>query len=706
MKTLTELHRWTITLSLAVLISVTFSQRLTAQDQPDQDDPPTRVARLGYLQGSVSFEPAGENDWVDAVPNRPMTIGDQLWADNNSRAEVELGSAIIELNGNTGISFLNLDDNTIQVQLSSGAINIRVRRLGSDDDFEIDTPNQAFTIDQPGRYRVEAGEDGTYTVVSVREGEGESTGNGSTYTIHEGQRVTFSGTDRLNAEMDMLGDPDDFDSWCYSRYNRYEHSRSMQYLSDDVVGYADLDDNGDWAPAADYGAVWYPRVAAGWAPYREGHWAWIDPWGWTWVDDEPWGYAPFHYGRWAFIGGRWGWIPGPRQVMPVYAPALVVFVGGGGMAFGGNIAWFPLGPREVFVPSYHVSRGYLVNLNMSGTIVNQTVITNVYNTTIVRNQTNITNVTYVNQRIVGAVTAVPQRAFVSAQPVARAAVAVNAKDVASMQVSARVAVAPTSASVLGLHAASAGRVKAPPAAVAQRAIIARRTPPPPPVAFAARQQQLAANPGQPIARQQMQQLQRSAPANSRVARPQIRQAPPARPATPVAARPGNNPANGPGNRPGNQPAANQPGNRPNNQPANERPGTPDNRPAQNSRPAEQPQQPETPQRNERPIAPPQNNRPPQAQPDRNQPDRSQPNRPDQNRPDANRPDQNRPNQNRPAPPQANQPPQRPEANRPSESPQRNEPAARPQPNKQPPPDKNQNKKNDKKDDKKDKDNKK
>ena len=148
MKTLTELHRWTITLSLAVLISVTFSQRLTAQDQPDQDDPPTRVARLGYLQGSVSFEPAGENDWVDAVPNRPMTIGDQLWADNNSRAEVELGSAIIELNGNTGISFLNLNDHTIQVQLSSGAINIRVRRLGSDDDFEIDTPNQAFTIDR------------------------------------------------------------------------------------------------------------------------------------------------------------------------------------------------------------------------------------------------------------------------------------------------------------------------------------------------------------------------------------------------------------------------------------------------------------------------------------------------------------------------------------------------------------------------------
>jgi hypothetical protein len=646
-----------------------------AQDDNDQDDPPARVARLGYLQGSVSFEPAGESDWVDAVPNRPMTIGDQLWADQNSRAEVELGSAVIDLNSNSGISFLNLDDNTIQVQLSSGAINVRVRRLGRDDDFEIDTPNQAFTITEAGRYRVEASEDGTYTVVSVREGAGESTGNGQTYTIHEGQRVTFSGVDQLNAEMETLGGPDDFDNWCYSRYNHWEHSRSAQYLSDDVVGYADLDDSGDWAPAMGYGTVWFPHVAAGWAPYREGHWAWIDPWGWTWVDDEPWGYAPFHYGRWAFIGNRWGWIPGPREVRPVYAPALVVFVGGGGFAGGAVVAWFPLGPREVFVPSYHVSRGYMTNVNMSGTVINQTVITNVYNTTIIHNETTITNVTYVNRGVSGAVTAVPQQAFVSAQPVARAAVAVNVKQMAAMPVTARVAVAPTANSVLGLHANTAGRVKAPPAAVMQRPIIANRTPPPAPVAFAARQQQLAAHPGQPIARQQMVQLEKARPAKGQVAaRPQIRQAPPAKPATPVTVQPGNRPGSQPGNRPGSQPAQNQPGFRPNNQPGNARPG---------------------------------------AQPESNQLDRNQPNRPAPNRPEVNRPEQNqtapstrppaqneRPNAQQPPrderpqnvqpanrPPQAqpreNQPPQRPQANRPEEQ-KGNQPAARPQPNKQPP----------------------
>ncbi len=70
------------------------------------------------------------------------------------------------------------------------------------------------------------------------------------------------------------------------------------------------------------------EVPAGWAPYRNGHWAWIDPWGWTWVDDAPWGFAPFHYGRWTVVDDRWGWVPGPVRQRAVYAPALVAFIGG------------------------------------------------------------------------------------------------------------------------------------------------------------------------------------------------------------------------------------------------------------------------------------------------------------------------------------------------------------------------------------------
>ena len=145
MKKTMKQFSWWSTLFALTLATVLLPQHAAAQDnyQP-QDDPPSRVARLGYTEGSVSFQPAGENDWVGAVDNRPMTTGDKLWADKDSRAELQLGSAVIRLTENTGVSFLNLDDHTVQVQLSSGSINIRVRRLDRDDVFEIDTPNLAF----------------------------------------------------------------------------------------------------------------------------------------------------------------------------------------------------------------------------------------------------------------------------------------------------------------------------------------------------------------------------------------------------------------------------------------------------------------------------------------------------------------------------------------------------------------------------------
>src|SRR5882672_12589811 len=685
---------------LLALAATLLPVHAVAQDDRDQQqDPPSRVARLSYMEGSVSFQPAGESEWVEAVPNRPMTTGDKLWADNNSRAELQLGSAVIRLSANTGFSFLNLDDRTAQLQLTSGSLNINVRHLDHDDVFEVDTPNQAFSIFQGGSYRVEASEDGSYTVVSVRQGEGESTGNGQNFTIHSGQRATFSGPDQLRADVVQIGGPDSFDNWAYSRDHRYESSRSAQYVSHDVVGYDDLDDYGDWRDNQEYGHVWFPsRVSADWAPYRDGHWVWISPWGWTWVDDSPWGYAPFHYGRWVDIDNRWGWVAGPVAVRPVYAPALVVFIGGGGGGgFGAKIGWFPLGPREVYVPSYHVSREYVNRVNVSNTTVNNTTITNVYNTTIINNKTtNVTNVNYANRNVRNAVTAVPQQAFTSAQPVNRAAVAVNAQQIASAPVSARVAVAPTQQSVLGARAATANRVAAPPAAVANRQVIAKATPPPPPVAFATQQQSLARHPGEPLARREVQDLR---PANA--AQSRVKQAPPGKPATPNMGSPAaGNPPNGarpgpPGNQP-NQPAPNhqpsaarpgEPGNQPLNRPPNQPAPPSANRP-EPARPENNRPEPARPEANRpqpaNPAAPPaRNDRPPAAESNRPQPNPTQPNRPqparpeaarpEANRPEANRPEANRPQPNPPARPEPIRPEApRPEANRPAEPPARNE----------------------------------
>jgi hypothetical protein len=473
----------------------------------DDDDPPGRAARLAYTHGSVSFEPAGTDDWVSAVVNRPVTTGDRLWTDKGARAELQMGSAAIRLAGETGFSFLNLTDNMVQVRLAEGVISMHLRHLDQDETVEVDTPNLAFTLLRPGDYRLEVNKAGDTTVVSVRGGEGEVTGGGQAFTIHSNQIATFSGTDQFASDVDRVGDRDDFDRWCRDRDNHEEHASSVRYVSRDVIGYEDLDDYGDWRTVPDYGPIWVPRrVDAGWAPYRYGHWVWISPWGWTWVDDAPWGFAPFHYGRWAFVGGAWGWCPGPVVVArPVYAPALVAWVGGPhvGIGIGSGVGWFPLGPREVYVPPYRVSRTYVTNVNVTNTTVNNTYVTNVYNN-YTTNNTSVTNIRYMNRTAPGAVTATSQTAFASGQPVHRNIVKVDERQVAQTQVTANAGVVPQQRSVVG--AAAKARAK-PPATVQTRAVVAKTTPPPAPTAFARQQEAIQANGGRPLGRPEVQRLE-------------------------------------------------------------------------------------------------------------------------------------------------------------------------------------------------------
>jgi len=91
-----------------ILVSAVLWQPVSAA--ADSYDPPARVARLSYSRGSVSFQPAGDSEWVDAVLNLPIVTGDNLWAGENSRAEVRIGSKAIRLDHDTEISFLTITD--------------------------------------------------------------------------------------------------------------------------------------------------------------------------------------------------------------------------------------------------------------------------------------------------------------------------------------------------------------------------------------------------------------------------------------------------------------------------------------------------------------------------------------------------------------------------------------------------------------------
>jgi hypothetical protein len=498
-----------------------------------QSDPPGRVGRLSYLSGTVSFRPGDVDDWTPAEINRPLTTGDHVWVDEGSRAEVHMGSAALRLNSRTAFEFLNLDDQNAQIRLTDGSLHIRVRSLGDRDTFEVDTPNLAFSVLRAGDYRIDVNSDAQTTAVTVNGGEGEVTGGNQAFAVHPGEQARVWGGDQPSYETVGAPPADEWDSWCAARDRREDQSQSSRYVSRDMIGYQDLDANGDWRSTPDYGSVWVPRMAPGWAPYHYGHWVWVEPWGWTWVDDAPWGFAPFHYGRWVFVG-YWAWVPGPVAVQPVYAPALVAFVGGprfslavgvGGGAAG--VAWFPLGPSEVYVPAYRTSPAYVNRVNVTNTtIVNNINITNI----------NTTNVTYVNRTAPGAVTAVPQSAFASARPVQSAAVPVRPEMLQSGQVMSTAPVAPSRQSVLGRpgvpgNSAPAARVAQPPAGVQNRAVVAKITPPPPPVPFLQKQQALSTNTGRPLDFGQVQQLRSTQPVQ---ARPYIRQA---QVAAPPAAQP-------------------------------------------------------------------------------------------------------------------------------------------------------------------------
>ena len=381
-----------------------------AQEQPAAPEPGRGVARIGLVNGEVSVRRGQEGEWVAAVANAPVSVDDHMATAAGARAEVQFDAAnFLRLGANSEIHFAQMEPNRYQVQVARGMVDFSVLR-STQADIEIDTPSVSVRPRDRGNYRITVLEDGQ-TEITVRAGNAEIYTPRGVENVGAGKTMQVRG-DPANPEFQIVAaiPMDDWDRWNMDRDRRMEAAGNNvynRYVAPDEYGAETLEGNGRWVSSPDYGYVWAPTVAPGWAPYRDGRWAWDDYYGWSWVGYEPWGWAPYHYGRWFYNGGfGWCWWPGGLHVRHYWAPAYVGFFGFGGGGFGvgfgfGNVGWVPLAPYEVFHPWWGRGYGGYGGFGRGGfgrtTIVNNV---NVYNT-------------YRNARVMNGVTAVNSRDFSS-----------------------------------------------------------------------------------------------------------------------------------------------------------------------------------------------------------------------------------------------------------------------------------------------------
>ncbi|WP_186087519.1 DUF6600 domain-containing protein [Burkholderia gladioli] len=412
-------------LAFASLAAASAHPAQSRPQTPAPADPPTLVGRIDDLSGPVTLLPAGESRWVYAELNRPVTTGDQLWNDKGASSEMYIGSTSVRLAPSSALSILNLDESAAQLKLSLGTLMVHAAQY-SVINPEVDTPNAALALENPGNYRIDVAPNGTSTTVTVLKGRVTAYADGGQMEIGEDRQITFMGTNLQTTGSHVAKADNTFVTWISQRDFAEAQSPTARIVSREMPGYLDLDANGTWRQTDEYGTVWTPsHVAADWAPYKKGHWIWQAPWGWTWIDDAPWGFAPYHYGRWTYIDNGWSWVPGKRidrDDTPAYAPALVGFAGDADNDFDLGVdpdfdatnptntpraAWFPLAPSEAWRPAWaRWSPGYFQRVNALALSSRRLLVTQVRNT-------------YINYAVPNGLTVVPAQVFLLGQPTAR-----------------------------------------------------------------------------------------------------------------------------------------------------------------------------------------------------------------------------------------------------------------------------------------------
>jgi hypothetical protein len=325
------------------------------------------VANVSVTQGEVAIVRGDSGEQVAADINAPLLPGDYISTAGNSRAEVQFdGISMLRLAQNTQVRFVSLTPGSREIQVASGTAEL-AELQGADGSAQIDTPSVTVRANQAGDYRVSVLPDGQ-TQVTVRSGSATVASAAGTQTVTPGTTLVASGP-YSNPSVSLQGaiGYDAFDTFNANRNTATVASyNANQYVAPQLAGYTNFSNYGTWSNVPGYGQAWAPtNQANNWTPYSNGQWTWEPGYGYTWVGNEPWGYAPYHYGRWFNNNNRWMWQPPAYQyqtnantLSSSWLPALVgFFLTGGSGAIGapgynGNIGWVPLAPGEQYNPWY------------------------------------------------------------------------------------------------------------------------------------------------------------------------------------------------------------------------------------------------------------------------------------------------------------------------------------------------------------------
>ncbi len=321
--------------------------------------------RLSQMQGDIQVQSKGSTEWFPAAINLPVQAGDRLWSPKDAWVQVETrDGSVVRLDGDSSLEILAVEKDSLQMYLSQGQAYLHFKK-GMDSMFQLDTPNSSLRIYDSSTLNVALVDNGNTDISVFR---------GAAYAENRNGEVRVGAGKMLSVNDDVpsltaLGPPSDWEKW-----NRdwdeslADNEGSKQYLPQELSGYGrDLNKNGRWIETNEYGNVWIPttHVSADWAPYHEGRWVWIGD-DYVWIASEPWGWAPYHYGRWAHISSHgWCWVPPPRNEV-YWGPGYVSWV-----STDSDVAWVPLAPAEIYYGHgyYGPHSVNIVNININTVVV-------------------------------------------------------------------------------------------------------------------------------------------------------------------------------------------------------------------------------------------------------------------------------------------------------------------------------------------------